>query len=131
MDRRADEDGPGRGVLRLRISRRMQDGDRAAGRRFRREIYEGWALGVEGDRRSDAGVPVADRPLVRSRGPADPGSAGPFPNRRVSRFETSNRATSGRLCASDTFFRNINWETALKRIEAARSDQPPPNEDPA
>jgi superoxide dismutase, Fe-Mn family len=31
----------------------------------------------------------------------------------------------------DTFFRNINWETVLKRIEAARNDQPPPNEDPS
>src|SRR5207247_1465239 len=31
----------------------------------------------------------------------------------------------------DTFFRNINWETVLKRIEAARNDQPLPNEDPS
>lgn len=31
----------------------------------------------------------------------------------------------------DTFLRNINWETVLKRIEAARGDQPPPNEDPS
>jgi len=31
----------------------------------------------------------------------------------------------------DTFFRNINWEVVLKRIEAARNDQPPPNEDPS
>jgi superoxide dismutase, Fe-Mn family len=31
----------------------------------------------------------------------------------------------------DTFFRNINWESVLKRIEAARKDQPPPNEDPS
>ena len=31
----------------------------------------------------------------------------------------------------DTFFRNINWEAVLKRIEAARNDQPPPNEDPS
>jgi len=31
----------------------------------------------------------------------------------------------------DTFFRNINWEVVLKRIKAARSDQPPPNEDPS
>jgi len=31
----------------------------------------------------------------------------------------------------DTFFRNINWETVLKRIAAARNDQPPPNEDPS
>src|SRR5437879_13534792 len=30
----------------------------------------------------------------------------------------------------DTFFRNINWEAVLKRIEAARNDQPLPNEDP-
>jgi len=31
----------------------------------------------------------------------------------------------------DTFFRNINWEAVLKRIEAARNDQPLPNEDPS
>jgi Fe-Mn family superoxide dismutase len=31
----------------------------------------------------------------------------------------------------DTFFRNINWEIVLKRIKAARSDQPLPNEDPS
>jgi len=31
----------------------------------------------------------------------------------------------------DTFFRNINWETVLRRIEAARNDRPPPNEDPS
>ena len=31
----------------------------------------------------------------------------------------------------DTFFRNINWEAVLKRIQAARNDQPPPNEDPS
>src|SRR5207244_2115559 len=31
----------------------------------------------------------------------------------------------------DTFFRNINWEAVLKRIAAARNDQPPPNEDPS
>ena len=31
----------------------------------------------------------------------------------------------------DTFFRNINWEAVLKRIEAARNDQPPLNEDPS
>ena len=31
----------------------------------------------------------------------------------------------------DTFIRNINWETVLKRFEAARKDQPPPNEDPS
>jgi len=31
----------------------------------------------------------------------------------------------------DTFFRNISWETVLKRTEAARKDQPPPNEDPS
>src|SRR5580765_5718715 len=29
----------------------------------------------------------------------------------------------------DTFFRNINWEAVLRRIEAARNDQPLPNED--
>jgi Fe-Mn family superoxide dismutase len=29
----------------------------------------------------------------------------------------------------DTFFRNINWEAVLKRIEAARNNQPLPNED--
>jgi len=28
-------------------------------------------------------------------------------------------------------FRNINWDPVLKRIEAARNDQPPPNEDPS
>jgi superoxide dismutase, Fe-Mn family len=31
----------------------------------------------------------------------------------------------------DTFFRSINWEGVLKRIESARNDQPPPNEDPS
>ena len=31
----------------------------------------------------------------------------------------------------DTFMRNINWETVLKRVKAARNDQPPPNEDPS
>ena len=31
----------------------------------------------------------------------------------------------------DTFFRNINWGVVLKRIKAARSDQPPPDEDPS
>src|SRR5262249_15311218 len=31
----------------------------------------------------------------------------------------------------DTFIRNINWVAVMKRIEAARSDQPPPNEDPS
>src|SRR5262249_5034504 len=31
----------------------------------------------------------------------------------------------------DTFIRNINWAIVLKRIEAARGNQPPPNEDPS
>ena len=31
----------------------------------------------------------------------------------------------------DTFFRNINWEAVLKRIEAVRNSQPLPNEDPS
>src|SRR5258705_12420408 len=31
----------------------------------------------------------------------------------------------------DTFFRNINWEAVLKRIETARNDRPPLNEDPS
>ena len=31
----------------------------------------------------------------------------------------------------DTFFRNINWETVLKRIEAARNDPPPSKEGPS
>jgi superoxide dismutase, Fe-Mn family len=31
----------------------------------------------------------------------------------------------------DTFFRNINWEIVLKRIEAVRNNQPLPNEDPS
>ena len=31
----------------------------------------------------------------------------------------------------DTFFRNINWEAVLKRIEAVRNNQPLPNEDPS
>jgi superoxide dismutase, Fe-Mn family len=31
----------------------------------------------------------------------------------------------------DTFFRNINWGAVLKRIEAVRSNQPLPNEDPS
>jgi len=34
-------------------------------------------------------------------------------------------------CAyTDSSFRNINREAVLKRIEAARNDQPLPNEDP-
>ena len=31
----------------------------------------------------------------------------------------------------DTFFRNINWEAVLKRIETTRNDRPPLNEDPS
>jgi superoxide dismutase, Fe-Mn family len=31
----------------------------------------------------------------------------------------------------DTFIRNINWVVVLKRIEAVRNDQSPPNEDPS
>lgn len=31
----------------------------------------------------------------------------------------------------DTFFRNIDWEVVLKRMEAARNNQPPPTEDPS
>jgi Fe-Mn family superoxide dismutase len=31
----------------------------------------------------------------------------------------------------DTFFRNINWEAVLNRIEAVRNNQPLPNEDPS
>jgi Fe-Mn family superoxide dismutase len=31
----------------------------------------------------------------------------------------------------DTFFRNVNWEAVLKRIEAARNGAVPPNEDPS
>src|SRR6267142_3607883 len=31
----------------------------------------------------------------------------------------------------DTFFRNINWEAVLKRIETARNDRPPLDEDPS
>ena len=31
----------------------------------------------------------------------------------------------------DTFFRNVNWEAVLKRIEAVRKNQPLPNEDPS
>src|SRR5262245_2677381 len=31
----------------------------------------------------------------------------------------------------DVFFRNINWMAVLKRIEAVRSNQPAPNEDPS
>jgi superoxide dismutase, Fe-Mn family len=31
----------------------------------------------------------------------------------------------------DTVMRNINWETVLKRIKAARNDRPSPNEDPS
>ena len=31
----------------------------------------------------------------------------------------------------DTFIRNINWAIVLKRIEAARGNQPPPHEDPS
>src|SRR5262245_7604874 len=31
----------------------------------------------------------------------------------------------------DSFFRNINWEAVLKRIEAVRNDRPLPSEDPS
>jgi Fe-Mn family superoxide dismutase len=31
----------------------------------------------------------------------------------------------------DAFIRNINWEVVLRRIKAARNDQPLPNEDPS
>jgi superoxide dismutase, Fe-Mn family len=31
----------------------------------------------------------------------------------------------------DTFIRNINWDTVLRRSKAARNEQPPPNEDPS
>src|SRR5262249_58094775 len=31
----------------------------------------------------------------------------------------------------DTFFRNINWDAVMKRIEAVRNNQPLPNEDPS
>src|SRR5262249_27246737 len=31
----------------------------------------------------------------------------------------------------DTFFRNINWDAVMKRIEAVRNGQPLPNEDPS
>jgi superoxide dismutase, Fe-Mn family len=31
----------------------------------------------------------------------------------------------------DTFIRNINWDTVLKRTKAAGNEQPPPNEDPS
>jgi superoxide dismutase, Fe-Mn family len=31
----------------------------------------------------------------------------------------------------DAFFKNINWDAVLKRIDAARNHRPPPNEDPS
>jgi superoxide dismutase, Fe-Mn family len=31
----------------------------------------------------------------------------------------------------DSFFKNINWDAVLKRIDAARNHRPPPNEDPS
>jgi superoxide dismutase, Fe-Mn family len=43
----------GRGVLRVRISRGMQDGHRPARGRIRCQVHEGRPLGVEGDRRFD------------------------------------------------------------------------------
>ncbi len=49
MVRRAVEVRPGGGVLRLRLPCRLQDRDHAARGRLRREIHEGWPLGLEGD----------------------------------------------------------------------------------
>jgi len=31
----------------------------------------------------------------------------------------------------ETFLRNVSWDVVLRRIRAARNDQPPPNEDPS
>src|SRR5690242_20092510 len=58
LDRELVEGGSGRGVLRLRISRRMQDGHRASRRRVRREVHARRPLRVEGDRRRTQAVPV-------------------------------------------------------------------------
>src|SRR5215813_333615 len=49
MVRRAVEVRPGGGVLRIRLPCRLQDRDHAAGGRLRREVHEGWPLGLEGD----------------------------------------------------------------------------------
>jgi superoxide dismutase, Fe-Mn family len=49
---------PGRGVLRLRISRGMQDGHRAPRGRIRREVHERRPLGVESNRRPPKAVHV-------------------------------------------------------------------------
>jgi Fe-Mn family superoxide dismutase len=48
-------------------------------------------------------------------------------------YEHADRMDYGANVAAyiDTLIRNINWEAVLKRIEAARNDQPPPNEDPS
>ena len=65
---RAVEIRPGRRVLRLRLPRRLQDGDRAARGGLRREVHEGRPLGLEGDRRADQAVhvtvPAARRPAM-------------------------------------------------------------------
>jgi len=62
LDRRAVEVGARRGVLRVRLSRRLQHGGEAARRRIRCEVHEQRSLGLEGDRRGGAAqhlTPVA------------------------------------------------------------------------
>src|SRR5262245_14191299 len=49
MVRRAVEVRPGGGVLRIRLPCRLQDRHHAAGGWLRREVHEGWPLGLEGD----------------------------------------------------------------------------------
>ena len=53
---RAVEIGTGRRMVLLRIPRRVQDGNRAARPRLRREVHDGRPLGVESDRRRDEPV---------------------------------------------------------------------------
>src|SRR5262249_17434808 len=47
---------PGGGVLRVRLPRRLQDRDRAARSRLRREVHDGRTLSVESARRPDQAI---------------------------------------------------------------------------
>jgi hypothetical protein len=68
------EIGPRRGVLRVRVSRRMQDRHRASRRGIRRQVHEGRPLGVESDRWPDQAASVVRR--IRDEARAGPGAAG-------------------------------------------------------
>jgi Fe-Mn family superoxide dismutase len=59
--------------LRLRISRRVQDGDRAPGGRIRREVHARWPFGMESDRRADQALHPG---LIRRPAPRVPRRSG-------------------------------------------------------